>query len=171
MLEHCGGSASGVTRSGAAPTERRTVVFDPHLTRDLGGLSVPPERQARILLGLGFTMGAIDHPDAYSDALFSTIERTWPVTVPTWRRDIDGPADLVEEVIRIEGLDHVPSVPLDRAPGVAKPTATPAQKLERRVRRAAAARGLDEAVTWSFIPGRDADALGGAAWVVANPIS
>ena len=171
VLEHCGGSASAVTRSGTPPTGRKMVVFDPHLTRDLGGLNVPPERQARILLGLGFSMGAIDHPDAYSDALFQAIERPWPVTVPTWRRDIDGPADLVEEVIRIEGLDHVPSVPLDRAPGVAKPTATPVQKGERRVRRAAAARGLDEAVTWSFIPQRDADALGEAAWVVANPIS
>ena len=171
VTEHCGGTASAVTRSGTPPLERKAVVFDPHLTRDLGGVSIAPERQARILLGLGFTMGAIDHPDAYSDALFATIERAWPVTVPTWRRDIDGPADLVEEVIRIEGLDHVPSVPLERLPGVAKPTATPAQKLERRVRRAAAARGLDEAVTWSFVSERDADALGGGAWVVANPIS
>ncbi|MDB5695699.1 MAG: phenylalanyl-tRNA synthetase subunit beta [Sphingomonas bacterium] len=171
VTEHCGGTPSAVKRSGTPPTDSRTIIFDPHLTRDLGGLAVAPERQARILLNLGFTMGAIDHPDAYSDALFATIERAWPVTVPTWRRDIDGPADLVEEVIRIEGIDKVPPVPLDRIPGVAKPTATPAQKLERRVRRAAAARGLDEAVTWSFLPQADADALGGGEWTVANPIS
>ena len=171
VLDHCGGKPSAVTRSGTPPVAKRVVVYDPHLARDLGGLAVPPERQARILLSLGFTMGAIDHPDAYSDALFATIERAWPVTVPTWRPDIDGPADLVEEVIRIVGLDDVPSVPLDRIPGVAKPTATPVQKLERRVRRAAAARGLDEAVTWSFIPEVQAAAFGGGAWTVANPIS
>ena len=171
VLEHCGGRASAVTRNGAPPVARRVIRYDPHLAADLGGLHVAPERQARILLGLGFTMGAIDHPDAYSDALFATVERPWPVTVPTWRRDIDGPADLVEEVIRIEGLDKVPSVALPRVPGVAKPTATPAQKLERRICRAAAARGLDEAVTWSFVPQSQADALGGGVWQVANPIS
>jgi phenylalanyl-tRNA synthetase beta chain len=171
VVEHCGGTASAVTRSGTPPLQPRTIVYDPHLADRLGGLHVAPERQARILLGLGFTMGAIDHPDAYSDALFATVERPWPVTVPTWRRDIDGPADLVEEVIRIEGIDKVPTVPLDRVAGVAKPTATPAQKLERRVRRAAAARGLDEAVTWSFLSEADAETLGGGAWVVTNPIS
>ena len=76
------------------------------------------------------------------------------VTVPTWRRDVEGPADLVEEVARITGYDKVPSTPLDRLPGVAKPTATRGQLIERRVRRTAAARGLDEAVTWSFISER-----------------
>ena len=171
VLDLCGGAASPVTRAGHPPAEKRTIIYDPHLARDLGGLAVPPERQARILLSLGFTMGAIDHPDAYSDALFATIERAWPVTVPTWRPDIDGPADLVEEVIRIEGIDHVPPVPLDRPPGVATPTTTPAQKLERRVRRAAAGLGLDEAVTWSFVSPVQADAFGGGAWAVANPIS
>ena len=171
VLDHCGGTASAVTRSGRAPTTPRVVHYDPHLAHDLGGLHVAPERQARILLGLGFTMGAIDHADAYSDALFASVERPWPMTVPSWRPDMDGPADLVEEVIRIEGLDRVPAVPLDRVPGVARPTTTPAQKLERRVRRAAAARGLDEAVTWSFVPEPQAHLLGGAAWLVANPIS
>jgi len=91
--------------------------------------------------------------------------------VPSWRRDVDGAADLVEEVIRIEGIDKVQPVPLDRAPGVARPTATPEQKLERKLRRAAAARGLDEAVTWSFLSQSEADAFGGGAWSLANPIS
>ena len=76
---------------------------------------------------------------------------SWRIKVPSWRRDVDGPADIVEEVVRIHGLDKVPSTPLPRAPGVARPTATPEQKLERKVRRTAAARGLNEAVTWSFI--------------------
>jgi phenylalanyl-tRNA synthetase beta chain len=93
------------------------------------------------------------------------------VTVPTWRRDIDGPADLVEEVVRVAGIDYVPSTALPRAEGVAKPTATPEQLVERRVRRTAAARGLNEAVTWSFISEREAEPFGGGAWTLANPIS
>ena len=171
VLALCGGTASAVTRAGRPPLDRRVVMYDPHLCDTLGGLHVAPERQARILLSLGFSIGAIDHGDAYSDALFATIERAWPVTVPSWRRDVDGAADLVEEVIRIEGIDRVPAVPLPRVPGVARPTATPAQKLERRVRRAAAGRGLDEAVTWSFVSEAEAAPFGGGAWTLANPIS
>ena len=171
VLEHGGGTASAITRAGQPPLDKRVVRYDSHLCDTLGGLHVAPERQARILLSLGFAMGAVDHADSYSDALFATVERPWPVTVPSWRRDIDGPADLVEEVIRIEGIDKVPTTPLPRLPGVARPTATPEQKLERRLRRAAAARGLDEAVTWSFIARAEADAFGGGAWEVANPIS
>ena len=171
VLNLCGGSPSGVTRAGTPPVERRIVPYDPHLCRDLGGLHVAPERQARILLSLGFSVGAIDHADAFSDALFATIEGRWPVRVPTWRRDIDGPADLVEEVIRIEGIDKVLPTPLARTPGVARSTVTPEQLLERRVRRAAAARGLDEAVTWSFVSEVEAAPFGGSAWTLANPIS
>ena len=171
VTSYCGGTPSPVTRAGLPPTEARVIRYDPHLCDTLGGLHVAPERQARILLSLGFKLGAIDHADAYSDALTATIEGAWPVTVPAWRRDIDGPADLVEEVIRIEGIDKVASVPLPRVPGVAKPTATPEQKLERRVRRAAAARGLDEAVTWSFVSEDAAAPFGGGAWTLANPIS
>ena len=73
--------------------------------------------------------------------------------------------------MRIVGLDQVPSVALGRADGVAKPTATPEQLRERRVRRAAAARGLNEAVTWSFISEREAAAFRSGAWTLANPMS
>ena len=171
VLHICGGTASDVTRSGEPPLEPRVIHYDPRLSADLGGLHVAPERQARTLLSLGFTIGAIKSADAFSDALFSTIEGQWPVTIPTWRRDVDGPADLVEEVVRIEGIDSIPSTPLPRMPGVAKPTATPEQKLERRARRAAAARGLDEAITWSFLSDAEAAPFGGGAWTLANPIS
>jgi phenylalanyl-tRNA synthetase beta chain len=154
VLDLCGGTPSAVTRAGEAPLGTRTYAYDPALAETLGGLAVAPERQRAILESLGFTISA-----------------DWQVTPPTWRRDIDGPADLVEEVIRIEGIDKVAPVALPRIPGVARPTATPEQKLERRLRRAAAARGLDEAVTWSFLSEAEAAAFGGGAWTLANPIS
>lgn len=155
LVQHiCGGKASGVTRAGEPPVVAKTIAYDPKLAETLGGLAIEPARQKAILESLGFTVTA-----------------DWQVTAPSWRRDIDGPADLVEEVIRIEGIDHVPPVALPRTPGVARPTATPQQKLERRVRRAAAARGLDEAVTWSFISEAQAAPFGGGAFTLANPIS
>ncbi|MET4896822.1 phenylalanine--tRNA ligase subunit beta [Sphingomonadaceae bacterium jetA1] len=154
VLEYCGGTASNVTRAGQPPVVGKTIAYDPNLAETLGGLAVDPARQKAILESLGFAVTA-----------------DWQVSAPSWRRDIDGPADLVEEVIRIEGIDQVPPVALPRAPGVARPTATPQQKLERRARRAAAARGLDEAVTWSFISEAQAAPFGGGAFTLANPIS
>lgn len=155
LVQHiCGGKASNVTRAGEPPVVTKTIAYDPNLAETLGGLAIAADRQKAILESLGFTVTA-----------------DWQVTAPSWRRDVDGPADLVEEVIRIEGIDHVPPVALPRAPGVARPTATPQQKLERRARRAAAARGLDEAVTWSFISEAQAAPFGGGAFTLANPIS
>ena len=150
----CGGEASELERAGQPPVEREMLRYDPSLARSLGGLDVPAEEQRTILTRLGFE-----------------VADDFTVTVPTWRRDVDGPADLVEEVVRIAGIDNVPSTPLPRADGVARPTATPEQLTERRVRRTAAARGLNEAVTWSFLPEKDATLLGGGAWTLANPIS
>lgn len=154
VLDICGGKASQVTRAGQPPVAPRSIAYDPARAELLGGLAVDAGRQREILESLGFTVGS-----------------DWTVTAPTWRRDIDGSADLVEEVIRIVGIDNVPSTPLDRLPGVARPTATPEQKLERKLRRTAAARGLNEAVTWSFISESEAAAFGGGAWTLANPIS
>jgi phenylalanyl-tRNA synthetase beta chain len=105
------------------------------------------------------------------EALGFDVDSNWQVTVPTWRRDVTGWQDLVEEVIRIEGLDNIPSVPLPRKPGVAKPTASPEQMAERKARRAAAARGLNEVVNWSFISEKEAAPFGGGTWSIANPIS
>jgi phenylalanyl-tRNA synthetase beta chain len=169
VTQLCGGSASEVTRAGTLPRVGITTGYDPVLAETLGGLAVSAERQKEILESLGFTVEPLDangDPVAI-DAGFDAFR----VTAPSWRRDVDGPADLVEEVIRIEGIDNVPSTPLPRIPGVATPTATPEQKLERRMRRTAAARGLNEAVTWSFIAEKEAAAVGGAAWTLANPIS
>ncbi len=154
ILEHCGGEASEMVRAGAPPAELRNVRYDPMLCDRLGGINLPFREQKAILERLGFAVS----PD-------------WTVTIPSWRRDIDGPADLVVEVVRIYGIEHVAPEPLTRSRGVARPTATPAQLVERRVRRTAAARGLNEAITWSFLPERQAGAFGGGRWSLANPIS
>ena len=154
ILSICGGAASEVIRAGSPPVAAKTITYDPTLCARLGGIDVPPREQQAILERLGFAVAG-----------------DWTVTVPSWRRDVDGPADLVEEVVRIVGLDHVISTPLPRADGVAKPTATPLQKIERKVRRSAAARGLNEAITWSFLSEAEAAAFGGAPSTLANPIS
>jgi phenylalanyl-tRNA synthetase beta chain len=154
ILQICGGVASEIVKAGAPPLSPRQIDFDTGYTAALGGVQVAVDEQKLILQRLGFSIGP-----------------NWQVTIPTWRRDIDGPADLVEEIVRIHGIDQVPSTPLPRADGVAKPTATPLQKLERKVRRAAAARGLNEAINWSFIPEKEAAAFGGGTWSLANPIS
>ncbi|WAT17310.1 phenylalanine--tRNA ligase subunit beta [Aurantiacibacter sp. MUD11] len=153
----CGGEASEMVRAGQPPVEPKVIAFDPTLTASLGGVQVAEDEQRCILESLEF---------AVSD--------DWQVTCPPRRHDIEGAADLVEEVVRIHGLDNVASVALPRVDGVARPTATPIQALERRLRRAAAARGLNEAVTWSFLPTADAEHfLGGneTPWVLDNPIS
>ncbi|MEN2710569.1 phenylalanine--tRNA ligase subunit beta [Sphingomonas sp. NPDC092331] len=169
VIQLCGGKASEVTRAGTLPRVGVTTGYDPKLAETLGGLAVPAARQVAILESLGFTVQPLDgNGDPVElEAGFDALR----VTAPSWRRDVDGPADLVEEVIRIEGIDHVPSTPLSRVPGVARPTATPEQKLERRLRRTAAARGLNEAVTWSFVSEGQAAPFGGGAWTLANPIS
>ncbi|MEP9359125.1 phenylalanine--tRNA ligase subunit beta [Sphingomonas sp. KR3-1] len=169
VLALCGGKASEVTRVGTLPQVGATVGYDPRLAETLGGLAVPAARQVEILESLGFTVQPLDG-NGDPVELASGFE-AFRITAPSWRRDIDGPADIVEEVIRIEGIDNVPSTPLSRVPGVAKPTATPEQKLERKLRRNAAARGLNEAVTWSFVSDAEAAPFGGGAWTLANPIS
>ena len=155
-LELAGGEASEIVRAGQPPLETLTVDYRPERAGALGGLAVAEDRQREILERLGFEV-ATGNP--------------WRIKVPTWRRDVIGSADIVEEVIRIEGIDKVPTTPLKRAPGVGVPTATAEQLLERRVRRTAAARGLNEAVTWSFISEEEAAPFGGSAWLLANPIS
>ncbi|MEH6792159.1 phenylalanine--tRNA ligase subunit beta [Parasphingorhabdus sp.] len=154
VLDLCGGTASAITRAGTPPAEPRTVAYDPAQCLALGGIDVAADRQQTILRALGFT-----------------IADDWTITIPTWRRDVQGWQDIVEEIIRIEGLDTIPSTPLPRKPGVATPTASPEQLAERKARRAAAARGLNEVVNWSFISEKEAAPVGGGTWALANPIS
>ena len=154
VLSHCGGKPSEVTRAGTPPTEQKTVAYKPSYSMALGGLDVAEDRQKAILESLGFV-----------------VANDWTITVPTWRRDVHGWQDIVEEIVRIEGLDNIPSLPLPRKPGVAKPTASPLQLAERKARRTAAARGLNEIVNWSFISEKEAAPFGGGTYALANPIS
>ena len=157
ILEICGGEASEIVRAGSPPDRHRVVGYDPALTAKLGGVAIDEAEQRATLAALGFEVSG-----------------DWQVTVPLRRHDVEGAADIVEEVVRIHGMDHVQSVALPRAEGVARPTATPGQQMERRLRRVAAGRGLNEAITWSFLPPAEAEhflAEGESAWVLENPIS
>ena len=158
ILDWCGGEPSEIVVAGAVPDWKRTIAFDPAYVARLGGLEVAKSDTVSILTRLGFA-----------------VEDGAPlrVTPPSWRSDVAGKADLVEEVVRIWGLNKVPSAPLSRDNPVAKPTLTPSQRRTRIVRRTLAARGFNETVTFSFIPRAHAALFGGgdAARQVENPIA
>ena len=183
IVELCGGEVSeprisGEFQADGYPNRDKVVPYRPERLAELAGVELPAAEQRAILGRLEFF--ALDPED--KDSWVNEEQRQelatqfpagswWLVRSPTWRPDIDGEADIVEEIARIHGYEKVPSTPLDRIAGVARPTATRSQLIERRVRRAAAARGLDEAVTWSFISEQQAQSFGGGDWRLANPIS
>jgi phenylalanyl-tRNA synthetase beta chain len=158
ILEWCGGEASDVVIAGALPPPHKPILFDAAFVQRLGGITVPREKIIAILQDLGFVVE--DHG-------------TLHVTPPSWRHDVDGPADLVEEVVRIYGLADVPSVALSRTDGVAAPVLSKAQRRTRTVRRALAARGFNECVSFSFIARDQARLFGGGddARQLSNPIA
>lgn len=158
ILELCGGVASELVVAGEEPDWRCSVVLRPERVAELGGVEVARERQEEILRGLGCVVSEHD------DGLL--------VVPPSWRGDISAEHDLVEEVIRINGYEQLPAVPLPR-PSMPKPLLTPAQRRASWVRRQLAARGLVETVTWSFLASAQAKLFGGGApeMHLANPIS
>jgi len=159
MIEVAGGEPSRARIAGAPPEAKTVIGFDFGLVERLAGIALPEKEMRRTLEALGFTVeGKGDKVKA---------------TAPSWRPDIHGAADLVEEVVRVTGLDKVPSSPMPRLSGVARPVLTETQRRVRRARRLLAGRGLVEAITWSFIPRATADAFGGGqdAVELANPIS
>ncbi len=160
MLASCGGEASEVVTAGAVPDWRRPYVLRAERPASLGGLDIPSEESAAILRGLGCSV----EPRAGGDL---------SVEPPSWRGDIEGEADLVEEVLRVKGYDHIPAVPLQREAPLPRPALVPARRRSELVRRALAARGLTEAITFSFISAREAELFGGAKpeLRVVNPIS
>ena len=158
ILEFCGGEASETVVAGAPPVIAREIPFSPRPVRRLAGIDLPAREIREILTSLGF---AVDGTDEMR------------VTTPSWRSDISGPADLVEEVVRIHGIDKVPAVAMPRPHAVARAVLSPAQKRTRFARRTLAARGFSEAITYSFIPRTHAALFGGGddARQVENPIA
>jgi phenylalanyl-tRNA synthetase beta chain len=158
ILEFCGGEPSEVVVAGATPNWTRNISFTPAAVKKLAGIDVPRDEIVRILGALGFTVEGND-----------------PMTVvpPSWRSDVVGSADLVEEVVRIYGLDKVPSMPMSRPSVIARSTLTPAQRRCRIVKRTLAARGFNETVNFSFIPRGHAKLFGGGdeARQLQNPIA
>ena len=159
ILDMCGGQPSELVIAGEPPEWRRAIGFRPSRVHSLGGLEITEKETLGTLAALGFEVEA---------------SREGPrVRPPSWRADIVGEADLVEEVTRVRGYDNIPPVPLGRATPVAVPAISPVQRRFSIARRALAARGLIETVSWSFIPQRLAHRFGGgdAGLCLANPIS
>jgi phenylalanyl-tRNA synthetase beta chain len=159
ILDLCGGTASELVIAGKVPEVDRRYTLKPSRVKTLGGIDVPKERQIAILNRLGFTV--------------AETEQGLECQVPSFRPDIRGEADLVEEVCRIVGLDQVPATPMRRLHAVARPVLTPLQRRTVAVRRRLASLGLNEAVTWSFLAADQAQLFGGGQpeLKLDNPIS
>jgi phenylalanyl-tRNA synthetase beta chain len=155
ILELCGGTASEVVVAGAVPRTARSVRLDPSRVSRLLGMEIAADEQRRILTALGF------RPEGGE------------VAVPSWRPDVQGEADLVEEIARVASLSRLEGRPMRRPDGVARPILTPMQRREGQARRRIAALGFNECVTYSFIDRPAAELFGGGGEAVRleNPIS
>jgi len=155
----CGGQASHTVRAGGGVDWQRQIALSPEKLQRLTGIELPDSRQREILETLGFQVEGDD--------------KSWLVTPPSWRGDIDGAADLVEEIARIHGFDHLPVTALPRLHVVSQPAVNAMQARPLRLRRALAERGLMEAVTFSFLAPKEASLFGGGAakLCLVNPIS
>jgi phenylalanyl-tRNA synthetase beta chain len=159
ILDLCGGEASDIAVVGEAPGAPAPIAFDPAYVHRLSGLSVAREGALEILERLGFKI----------DGAGPTVT----VTPPTWRRDVQGKADLVEEVARIAGYGALPATPLPHQAAAVGGVLTPRQARARIARRALAAQGFQEAVTWSFTATQTAELFGGGqpSLILSNPIA
>jgi phenylalanyl-tRNA synthetase beta chain len=161
ILDLCGGQPSEIVVAGEAPADPVGFAFDPAYVKRLSGMDLEDDRIGTILGQLGFLVQA------------GTVAGTWTVTPPSWRRDVEGQADLVEEVARIVGFDHLPDTPLPDQNPPSKGVLSPRQARVRLARRALAATGYAEAVTWSFTKQSIAALFGGGDehLVLENPIA
>lgn len=163
ILELCGGEASEVFVAGHAPDLSREVSYRPSRLKTLGGRDLPEARQKEILTALGF--------DIAQDGTL------WRVTTPQWRSDVIGEADIVEEILRIDGYNNIPAVPVRRVDFDRPPALETPQCRAMLSRRVLAGRGMLETVTWSFIDDKTADMFGAQAnqnkksLTLVNPIS
>ena len=155
ILELCGGEASDAVFAGEAPALREPIAFDPAYVKRLSGLDVAPERSMAILAALGFEIKGQN------------------VQPPSWRRDVEGKADLVEEVARIVGYAALPDDPSPAMPRAVGGVLTARQARIRVARRALAAAGYQETLGWSFTALETARLFGGgdARLVLENPIA
>ena len=163
ILDLCGGEPSEIVFVGEPPASPAPFAFDPAYVKRLSGMDLADDRIGTILGQLGFkvTAGPADQAEP------------WTVTPPSWRRDVEGRADLVEEVARIEGFDSLPDTPLPEVARSAGGVLSPRQARVRTARRALAALGYAEAVTWSFTKQSTAALFGGGddRLVLENPIA
>ena len=159
VLDFCGGTPTETEVVGYAGHTPKIVSFPLSEVSRLTGTEVPMEESLAILSRLGFK------PEGAGDVV--------NVAVPSWRPDVDGKADLVEEVMRIHGVDNIAPQPLGAHDAVNAKILTVLQVRTRAAKRALAVRGMMEAVTWSFIPAKHAELFGGGqtALKLANPIA
>jgi len=159
ILEFCGGDVSKPVRAGSMPAWQRSIELRSDRVATLGGVDIPAQRQAEILEALGFET--------------ERLNGKMSAAVPSWRPDIGGEADLVEEITRIYGFDRIAPVSLDRDTALPAVAITAEQRRASNVRRSLAACGLDEAVTWSFMGRAQAELFGEVpeTLLLANPIS
>jgi phenylalanyl-tRNA synthetase beta chain len=158
IIDICGGEASHPLVAGTVPDAKPPVAFRPARVRQLGGVDAEPDFMRDALTALG--CGVSGDGDV------------WHVSLPSWRVDLTAEHDLVEEVLRLYGYGSIPVESLDR-PAVARPVLTPAQRRISWLRRALASRGLNETVSWAFLPSDKAKLFGGGQpeLVLSNPIA
>ncbi|BBB95435.1 MULTISPECIES: phenylalanine--tRNA ligase subunit beta [Bradyrhizobium] len=159
VLELCGGTPSENVVVGKQFGEDRVIDFPLSEVKRLAGIEVPLVEVKLILTRLGFMLAG-NGPVV-------------KIAIPSWRTDVHGKADIVEEIVRIVGVDKVPMTPFERGEEPRKPVLTPMQLRTRRAKRALGVRGMVEAVTWSFITNDAAKLFGGgqSELVLANPIA
>ena len=159
ILEFCGGEPSAAFVAGKEPNGERVIGFDPVRVQKLSGAVFSNAEIVSTLKKLGCTV------EGHAPSL--------NVTTPSWRPDIHGAADLVEEVVRLSGADRIPLTPLPRDGGVTRAVLTASQKRVLTAKRTLATRGFVEAITWSFIGEAQARHFGGGqpSLRLANPIS
>lgn len=157
ILDLCGGEASEVVQAGEVPDVSRAYQLDTDRVQSLVGMEIAPDTQRETLTALGFVLDDRDMAQ-----------------VPSWRPDVQGSADLVEEVARVASLTKLQGKPMPRDhEGVARPILTPMQQRESMARRRIAMLGYNECVTYSFIDQASAELFGGGddATMLDNPIS
>ena len=159
IIDLCGGEASTLFTAGKAPEPHKVVEYTPDMTQKYSGMDIDEAVQKTILSDLGFS-----------------VADDWKVTAPSWRPDIDGKADIAEEILRINGYDKIPNQALEANDNL-KPPLNTLQKRLSETRRTLAGRGLSETITWSFMSSKTADLFGAQlhqnakSLTLTNPIS